>query len=224
MPRRTEFELVRLGGSGDGGYLVPDDLTGIGHVFSPGVADSWQFELDVAQATGASVHLIEVGEVPAACPFPVDRGFLGPHTVTGHVGVNDWIRSHATSGNSEWLLQMDIEGGEYGVLQALSDDFLQRFRVMVIEFHRLDLLSVYEWWRYVFQPVLSRLSEHFIIVHAHPNNAGRNINMGCVVFPELLEVTFIRRDRVRKFSEFASLPHLLDEDNHPRANSIWLTP
>ena len=40
------IDLIRVGGDSDGGYLIPDDLTGIAHCFSPGVADSSSFELD----------------------------------------------------------------------------------------------------------------------------------------------------------------------------------
>lgn len=37
-------DLIRLGPNGDGGYLVPDDLTGIEACFSPGVCATSEFE------------------------------------------------------------------------------------------------------------------------------------------------------------------------------------
>ena len=37
-PYDSGHTLLRLGPNGDGGYLVPDDLDGITHCFSPGVA------------------------------------------------------------------------------------------------------------------------------------------------------------------------------------------
>ncbi len=47
-PIDSGHSLVRLGGDGDGGYLVPDDLEGIGACFSPGVSDVADFELAFA--------------------------------------------------------------------------------------------------------------------------------------------------------------------------------
>jgi hypothetical protein len=47
-PVSTAKELVRVGGYGDGGYLIPDDLEGIEACFSPGVADVANFESEMA--------------------------------------------------------------------------------------------------------------------------------------------------------------------------------
>ena len=49
MPWDVGVPLIRVGGSNDGGYLVPDDHVGVGALFSPGVADAWSFELDLAE-------------------------------------------------------------------------------------------------------------------------------------------------------------------------------
>ena len=48
-PHATEHPLVRIGGDGDGGYLVPDDLAGISALFSPGVAETADFEAEFAR-------------------------------------------------------------------------------------------------------------------------------------------------------------------------------
>ena len=47
-PMDCGIELVRLGGAGDGGYLVPNDLDGIAYCFSPGVDKISNFENDLA--------------------------------------------------------------------------------------------------------------------------------------------------------------------------------
>ena len=44
-PVKTKFDLIRIGGANDGGYLIPDDLEGIAACFSPGVADTASFEV-----------------------------------------------------------------------------------------------------------------------------------------------------------------------------------
>src|SRR3954463_7181162 len=46
-PWQTEHPLIRVGGAGDGGYLLPDDLDGIAACFSPGVSNQATFEEDL---------------------------------------------------------------------------------------------------------------------------------------------------------------------------------
>src|SRR5262249_38221987 len=43
-PVTTDKKLIRIGGGGDGGYLVPDDLGGVVACFSPGVGAVASFE------------------------------------------------------------------------------------------------------------------------------------------------------------------------------------
>jgi hypothetical protein len=45
-PIKTQFNLIRLGSKGDGGYLIPDDINEIKACFSPGVHLVSAFELD----------------------------------------------------------------------------------------------------------------------------------------------------------------------------------
>lgn len=47
-PMTTDHKLIRVGGNGDGGYLVPDDLDGIKYLFSPGVSTKLSFESELA--------------------------------------------------------------------------------------------------------------------------------------------------------------------------------
>ncbi len=47
-PVETEHPLIRVGGDGDGGYLIPNDLEGIAACFSPGVATTADFEAGMA--------------------------------------------------------------------------------------------------------------------------------------------------------------------------------
>jgi len=78
-PVKTQFELIRIGGPGDGGYLVPDDLDGIKTCFSPGVSDTANFELDLAQR-GVNCFLADysVEKSPIEHPkFDFQKNLLG---------------------------------------------------------------------------------------------------------------------------------------------------
>ena len=54
-PLDPGIELIRIGPDSDGGYLVPDDLDGIRHAFSPGVSTESGFEAELAGPRHAGV-------------------------------------------------------------------------------------------------------------------------------------------------------------------------
>ena len=107
---------------------------------------------------------------------------------------------------------MDIEGSEYGVLFDTSNDTLSKFRIIVIEFHRLDgLLDKFgfELIKLTFQKLL----KGFEIVHIHPNNISEPIRYGVFEIPPEMEFTFLRKDRVTSKSPAMEFPHKLDRQN-----------
>jgi hypothetical protein len=59
-PVCPEAPMIRLGTSGDGGYLLPDDLASIAACFSPGVDNRITFEKDLV-ARGIPCHLADHG-------------------------------------------------------------------------------------------------------------------------------------------------------------------
>lgn len=221
-PIKTDIPLIRLGADGDGGYLVPDDLRDIGQIFSPGVYDNWTFETAISELTGASVHMIECGDVPQGCPFPVQKGYLGGFSTDDEVGINDWLWDHAGVTSQDYLLQMDIEGSEYGTILGLSDELLKRFRIIVLELHDLHLMDVAAWHDNIFLPTVKKLLRYFTVVHVHANNAGRLIDFGSVKVPQVLEITLLRKDRISRTDGFAPLPNPLDYKNRPEDPDIEL--
>jgi hypothetical protein len=89
---------------------------------------------------------------------------------------------------------MDIEGAEYRVLLEASDEVLQSFRMMVVEFHYLTRL----FGKFSFPLVratFQKLLRHHYVVHVHPNNVSRPIIRGSLSVPEVMEFTFWRKDR-----------------------------
>ena len=47
-PQDCGIDLIRSGSSGDGGYLIPNDLEGLEYCFSPGVSTVADFENHLA--------------------------------------------------------------------------------------------------------------------------------------------------------------------------------
>jgi hypothetical protein len=126
-PVSSPFNLIRIGGDGDGGYLVPDDLKGINFCFSPGVAESSGFELGL---TAFQIHSFLI-DYSVEAP-PVDSKFLhfeklflsSRSDYEKFVRLEDWVNQKAPS-HEDLILQMDIEGSECSVLADASDETLR---------------------------------------------------------------------------------------------------
>lgn len=213
-PEAGARPLIRLGGAGDGGYLVPDDLDGVVTCFSPGVSDRAEFDLALADRD-ARVFLADasVDGPPVFHPrFHFEKRFLGDALQPGRIRLADWVAANADPADSEMLLQMDIEGDEYRVLLDTPPSLLRRFRILVIEFHDLGSLlhgATLRFHRHLF----ARLLRDFAVVHIHPNNATPVARFGGIEIPEVMEFTFHRRDRHLPSGRRLEFPHPLDSAN-----------
>lgn len=220
-PMDAGTPLVRLGGAGDGGYLVPDDLDGIVACFSPGVSRIAAFEAEL-ERRGIVPYLADhsVPGPPAGCEhMAFERKFLGAYESDVFTTLGAWVARHPQAAAGDLLLQMDIEGAEYDVLMNVAPDLLSRFRIIVIEFHNLECLAQ-PFAHAQIGAVLRKLDQGFVPVHLHPNNYAGIARIGGVRIPRMLEVTYLRRDRCRGLAPRRDFPHPLDRDNVPGRRSI----
>jgi len=138
-PIQTKFELVRIGGPNDGGYLLPDDFENIAVCFSPGVDVNATFELDLQKRKRIGSHLADysvTGPPMGFEPKSFTKKYLGAIDDSVHVTLDTWVRSQDDfSSSGDLILQMDIEGGEYLSLLGVSEEVLKRFRIIAVEIH-----------------------------------------------------------------------------------------
>ena len=214
-PIQPGVELLRLGPKGDGGYLIPDDIADIEACFSPGVDTESGFELDCAHR-GIPVFMADAsvdGPATSHDLFTFRKQYIGLYTGGQYITLDDWVRSaELKSENSDLLLQMDIEGAEYETLTSVSTSLMQRFRIIVVEFHFLDQIWNKHFYRTasaVFEKILSTHA----CVHIHPNNYVHVENHSGISIPPLMEFSFYRRDRIVSSDRAAVFPHPLDHDN-----------
>ena len=216
-PKVTEHSLLRVGGDGDGGYLIPESqIDKIQAIFSPGVSDVANFELYFADR-GIRCHLAD-GSVESP-PFSHDnflfsKRMIGLETIDfqNNISLGNWIKASGEE-SDDLLLQMDIEGSEYEALIDADREILAKFRVIVVELHGLHSLVTKAGYRLI-ALALSKLLEEHVSLHLHVNNASDGLTLGDFTFPDTLELTLIRKDLVAEIrEEYATLPHALDRPN-----------
>lgn len=215
-PRRAARPLIRLGSAGDGGYLAPDDLDGVVACLSPGVSDVISFDRDLADR-GVDVVMADASVDGPPAPharFYFCKKFIGGERDGDVIRLADMMSETGFQvPDGDLILQMDIEGAEYSALIDSDDSFLQRFRLMIIEFHDLHRMFGAGALPF-FEAVFGKLLRSHTVVHIHPNNVFRPVVRGDLEIPPLMEFTFLRRDRgISEAPPEASFPHPLDADN-----------
>ena len=196
-PEKVGASLIRIGSDGDGGYIIPDDLVGIVSCFSPGVGDNSDFEKDLA-SRGIKCYLTDgtVEEPPLLDPlFHFTKKNLSVFPINSkEIKFDDWVNDNLDPLGEDLILQMDIEGSEWGIILNTPDSLLQNFRIMTIEFHDLQLISTKLGFDLI-SNVLNKIHKNFAVVNIHANNWRLPVRVHEIDIPPILEVTYLRRDR-----------------------------
>jgi len=223
-PQKTNHDLVRIGGDGDGGYLVPDDLAGIKACFSPGVDYVASFEEGMI---ARNIRCFQVDASVEKSPLEghplVDfqRKFLGVVDDDLTLTLDRWVAEKMPSQGDDLILQMDIEGAEWLALINASEATLARFRIILIEFH--DFENIFQHFAFdLISSVFDKLLRQFVIVHVHPNNCAPLVNGRNFAVPSVLEYSLIRRDRIVATSPAHDFPHPLDQENSSKCPKMEL--
>jgi hypothetical protein len=224
-PKRSPYPLIRIGGSGDGAYLLPNDLSHVGHCLSPGVNNFKHFEDELTTKFGIKCDMYDASSDVSQLTTPLIEGkqtfeklWLDIDNKPDSISIKQWLASKSPE-SGDCILQMDIEGAEYRNLLATDSKDLARFRIIVIELHKLASgFARPTVFNKVISPFFKKLDENFICVHAHPNNADVMYTPKKLqrAIPRILELTFLRKDRfIDKYSGSTpvSLPHPLDITN-----------
>ena len=222
-PIAVDKELIRVGATSDGGYLIPDDLVGIDACFSPGVADTATFEHDLA-LRGIRSYLADYSVENAPIENEMvsfEKKFLGDCDDNIYMRLETWVREKVGDAGHDLMLQMDIEGAEFQVILDTPRDILRRFRIIIVEVHDMEQLFDRDGFRFVNQ-AFQKLLGDFAVCHIHPNNVDPVWSSGPYTVPRTLEFTFLRKDRVNPTGQVLSFPHRLDTPNLPGRKDITL--
>jgi len=222
LPYETEYKLIRLGEDGDGGYLIPDDLSGIEYCYSCGVGHVTQFEKQLYEKYSIKSKMIDPNELPNEI-FPHEsvyyKKFLDFTESGQSMHINDFIQNDS---KEDAILKLDIEGDEYQNLISLENNKFEKIRILIIEFHNLrDLRS--KFFMKIFNKIFQKLNKYFVVCHLHPNNTSGIKYVRNIPIPDMVEVTLINKKRLNSFSKkYAQIPNPLDKRTSKNNKEIYI--
>mmetsp|Transcript_51775 Transcript_51775/g.160394 ORF Transcript_51775/g.160394 Transcript_51775/m.160394 type:complete len:324 (+) Transcript_51775:91-1062(+) len=238
--------LRRVGGHGDGSYVVCEDLPWRGQggctILGYGIDFNDRFEIESAQRWGCQVHEFDptVSSSQGAKLHPDSIHFhqqgLWSRPTTLKIGKVDSLENHIRSlhhakgvPDSRLVVKIDVEGAEWPALSAASDSLLKEIDHLIVEFH-IRPEDVFSADMPDKISLLRRLKRHFYVYHIHFNNCGnwQTPEKDChQPFPGApgyyvgnVELALVRRQRIAGVPQGPFSWHSeLDERNVP-----WMPP
>lgn len=219
----TEIEKVRAGDTGDGGYIIPDDCSGLEGVVSIGIGNNVSFD---KYFSDRDIPVYQYDHTVEGPPIADDNFFFHKKawgTINGEnvATLSQIVRQHNLKTNN-LLLKFDVEGAEWENLGIVNPELLKKFRIITCEFHFWNLDD----------PILvdnivrsiDVLTTHHSVVHIHPNNHGDVKVFAGIPLPTGMDVTFLRKDRASFIPVNAPIPSEIDFPNFSGRPDILLTP
>ena len=210
----TPFLKVRVGSSGDGGYVIADGLE-YDSFISCGIETNIDFEKEFLLKHPTLICYAFDGTIQSL-PEDVDRmkfikKNIAPRNSDVLTNLHEFINPY-----SNIFLKMDIESHEFEWFNTLTDKQIQSFKQIVIEFH-------FPYKQRHRMGVLNKLASTHWLIHIHANNCcGTSISKNAVL-PNVFECTYIRKD-LQPFYGFNTqeIPSSIDSANIPNKPEIVL--
>jgi hypothetical protein len=197
LTSQNKYARIRVGCDGDGGYLIPPMK--FDKIVSIGVGREMSFEFDERLADSE----IFLFDHTINCPDNLSNNMkfykkgLGEANSKELFDFETILKNTDLSHTHSNLIKIDIEGDEYSALK--NADF-SNFTVLIIEFHFLEKIFFSRKFE-EFRVLISKLSREHQVFHVHANNWSKLFNIGPEVLPDVVEITFVRKDVWSKLEE-----------------------
>lgn len=207
---------VRIGATHDGGYVVPEFACQSNLLISIGIGNEVSFDSDFANR-GAQVFQFDhtIPQPPVThCNMHFQSKGWGAEESDNLLSFKEII------GCADWttavhpVLKFDVEGAEWNCLLAVDHDDLERFEIIVGEFHGLEGIGRHDSYETI-RRVLEKLCAHHRPIHLHGNNNSRVYSIHGVQIPSVVELTLLRED-CGVFPDYSDepIPGPLDHPNN----------
>jgi len=184
-PKNTKFK--RLGTLYDGGYVVADDISSTDYVVSFGVEGNVDFEKDLSDY-GCHIDMYDYSVDKTPIDIPNSRFFKEKIGVSADCTT---LQECLNKTDKDVFLKVDIEGSEWDVFAAATEEELNRCRQITIESHWLQNLTYDAFYKAVIM-ALTNLRKTHTPVLVHPNNNQPLMVLGNSPVPTVFEVLYLR--------------------------------
>ena len=201
----------RFGSDDDGGYLLGNDISKTDICISLGIGNNYSFDSDIAEECSRVLmfdHTIHAPELHSASMSFEKIGIAS--TESAQFTTIEKIISNLPQ-DADLILKIDVEGAEWEVLESLTPETLSRFRQIAAEFHNLHYIHDADHFSRIVNS-LSKISQTHILANFHANNWASIQLVAGVPFPDVVEVTYIRR--VAPIGRYVKLENILNHSNN----------
>jgi hypothetical protein len=176
---------IRLGILSDGGYIIIDDYD-YDFFITGGTGGEISFELDFIKKYPNIKGIAFDGKFDDSKLFPEQMQFIKKYI--GNIN-NDTITNlrEYVQNYKNIFMKIDIEGGEWKVIPALSE-LLVNIKQLIFEAHHFFGIFSQNALE-----SLQLLNKTHYLVHAHENNNSMPTKIENIMYPSLLELTYIRK-------------------------------
>jgi hypothetical protein len=214
---------TRLGRANDGGYVVIDDFDTVDCALSLGIDSNVSWDLAVAQR---GIRVLQYDHTISGPPethalFEFHRTRIACDGSDGTRSIEALLRDRKAAGDQRIVLKIDIEGDEWQCLADADPALLELCPQIVCEFHHLHRLAEPEFAELAYR-CFTKLCTGFFVCHVHANNCGNVYNLGNVMVPDTLEITFANRTHYQPVDSLEIFPTPIDMPNQPGRADIFL--
>jgi hypothetical protein len=206
---------TRMGNNGDGGYVFGVLEHGYDAYFSCGIANEESFTKDFLNTYSLpkdNCYAFDgtIADYPYHYTDKINfvKKNIGSESNESYTNLNEYSLPY-----NNIFMKMDIEGGEFSWLLSTSENILQKFKQIVIEYHGINDDS---WNHHLFQKLdcIRKLNNTHYIIHAHGNNFSQKTNN----IPDVLEITYVRKDYFLQNLELNKNPLPIPNIDFPNCN------
>lgn len=205
VDRLKDYELISIAGSSlSGHYLMADSFrkNSIAYTFGLNRDASWELEM-VRKGYQSFIY----DHNKTGLPFFVEgfnyfqEGLSGDSQPLKQLDtLANYIKRNGHQNRTGMILKMDIEGAEWDFLNSVDIKTLKQFDQIIFEMHNLvRSCSKEESNRRL--KALEKLNWTHQLVHLHANNTSYVVQMNGFTFPDVIEVTYVNRDKFKTFED-----------------------
>ncbi len=230
IEKLADCPLIRIGDMNkDGGYIMADDFEPGGIAYSFGISNDVSWDTIMARY---NYDIFMYDHTINKLPSDNENFHYFKEGISGHdmenyptKSLKYFINRNGHNKTKNLILKMDVEGAEWEFLETVDAKTLKQFDQIVFELHNIVKPS---GGNKILES-LEKLNKTHCLIHLHGNNSGVILKVGDTVFPDVLEATYVNRDKYYTFEDnLIVLPTALDKPNDIGRPDIimglWNTP